>query len=132
MRYRVRALTGRRVVAHSLAIAAMLSLALLAIDPPTVSSFYPGCPIHEYFGILCPGCGATRAIAAFLRGQLLQAIRLNALIVLLLPCLIAIGVTSYRRALRPERFRWPQLPPLAVYGCLAVTAVFTMARNLNQ
>jgi hypothetical protein len=132
MRTGVQAFSGRRVVAHSLAVAAILLVALLATQPPMLSPFYPVCPIHEYFGILCPGCGATRALAALLHAQFLEAIRLNALIMLLLPFLAAMGVVSYRRALRSGPFRWPQIPPVAVYGCLAITALFTMARNLNR
>ena len=93
-------------------------------------SFYPICPIHQLFGIECPGCGATRALAALLHGHLLEALRLNALFVLLLPAVLAGVAESYRRALRPGAFRWPQPPAPALYATLGAAVVFTIARNV--
>jgi hypothetical protein len=89
------------------------------------------CPIHQWFGIECPGCGATRALAALLRGRLIEALRLNALFVLLLPCALAFAAESYRRAQRVGAFRWPQPPAGAVYATLAAAVLFTVARNLR-
>lgn len=31
------------------------------------------CPVHEYIGIECPGCGMQRAIIELLRGNLLSS-----------------------------------------------------------
>jgi hypothetical protein len=123
-------LSRRRRIAHALLAAALLGCAVLLLCPPTRTNFYPACPIHLYLGLLCPGCGATRALAALLRGRVMEAMRLNALFVLLLPIALAGAIESYRRALRPERFRWPQPPAAALYATLAVAAIFTVARNL--
>lgn len=109
---------------------ALLLCAALLIYPPTRFSFYPACPIHQILGIDCPGCGATRALAALLRGHLIEALRLNALFVLLLPVALAGAVESYRRAIRPGVFRWPQPPAQALYATLAAVAIFTIARNV--
>jgi len=120
----------RRQTAHALLAAAALLCAALFFYPPTQASFYPTCPIHRIFGIECPGCGATRALAALLHGRLMEAVRLNALFVLLLPYALAAAVECYRRALRAEGVRWPQPPPAAVYAALGAAAVFAVARNL--
>jgi hypothetical protein len=120
----------RQWTAHALLAVAVLLCAALFFYPPARWSFYPACPIHQMFGIECPGCGATRALAALLHGRLLEAMRLNALFVLLLPCALAGAIECYRRALRPESFRWPQPPAAAVYATLAAAAVFTVIRNL--
>ena len=122
----------RRLVAHLLLAAALLLCALLLIFPPTRFSFYPICPIRELLGIQCPGCGATRALAALLRGHLVEALRLNALFVLLLPGALAAAVESYRRAMRPGVFRWPQPSAPALYATLAAAALFTIVRNIVQ
>ena len=103
---------------------------MLWLYPPARASFYPACPIHLYLGLLCPGCGATRALAALLRGRVVEAMRLNALFVLLLPIALGGAIESYRRALRPGRFCWPQPPAAALYATLAAAAIFTVARNL--
>jgi hypothetical protein len=119
----------RRILANALLAAVMLACAVMLLHPPAQASFYPTCPIHEAFGIDCPGCGATRALAALLRGYLIEALRLNALFVLLLPFALAGAIEGYRRAIHPGIFRWPQPPALAIYATLAATAIFTVARN---
>lgn len=119
----------RRTLAHALLVAALLLCALLAILP---TSYFPACPIYQFLGIDCPGCGATRALAALLHAHLHAALQLNALFVLLLPFALAFAFESYRRALRPGPFRWPQPPAPALYATLAATAIFTVARNLPR
>jgi|HubBroStandDraft_6_1064221.scaffolds.fasta_scaffold1858961_1 hypothetical protein len=123
-------LRRQRNVAHAALALALLLCAALLLAPPGRVSFYPFCPIHQYLGILCPGCGATRALAALLHGRLKEALRLNALFVLLLPVALAGALLSYRRALQPETFRWPQPPAAALFATLAAAAIFTVARNL--
>lgn len=124
------ALHRRRYLAHALLGTGLLLCAGLFAYPPDHAAFYPQCPIHQYLGVFCPGCGATRALAALLHGQFMEALRLNAFFVLLLPALLAGAFESYRRALRPGSFRWPQPPTAALYATLAATAIFTLARNL--
>jgi hypothetical protein len=125
------ALARRRCIASALFAAALLLCGILLIHPPTQASLYPACPIHEYLGILCPGCGATRALAALLRGRFAEAMHFNALLVILLPIALVGALETYRRALKPERFRWPQPPAPAIYAAVAATAIFTLVRNLK-
>ena len=123
-------LTQRRHLANLLLAAAFLVCAVLLLYPPASTNFYPACPIHRYLHIDCPGCGATRALAALLHGRIVEALRLNALFVLLLPVVLAGAIESYRRALLPGGFSWPQPPVPAVYATLAVTIIFSVARNV--
>ncbi len=123
-------LAKRRRTANALFAVALLLCGVLLIDPPTQTSVYPGCPIHEYFGILCPGCGATRAFAALLRGRFGEAMRFNALFVSLLPTALVGALATYHRALKPGEFHWPQPPASAIYAAVVTTAIFTVVRNL--
>jgi hypothetical protein len=102
----------------------MAGAALLLRFSPTEYDLYPQCPIHQYFGILCPGCGTTRALAALLHGHLMEALHFNPLTTLLLPIALAWIVCSRRRQKRL------QIPPVALYTLLVITATFTLARNL--
>lgn len=43
------------------------------------------CVFHEFTGLLCPGCGMTRAFIAISNGNFLQAIYYNFLIIFLIP-----------------------------------------------
>jgi hypothetical protein len=61
----------------------------------------------------------------------MEAMRLNALFVLLLPFGVGFAAVSYRRAIRAGEFRWPRVYAVGVYAGLAVAAVFTVARNLR-
>ena len=99
--------------------------------PPELCAFYPRCPIHEYLYIDCPGCGATRALSALLHGHIAAAIHLNALAILvLLPAAILYSTITIAGALRNEDFRWPIIPIRVTYSVAAVTAAFTLFRNL--
>jgi len=91
--------------------------------PPAQYGFYPECPIHHLFGILCPGCGTTRALAALLRGQIAEALRFNPITTLLLPISLAWGFFK-------RRGRWSKLSPAALGGLLTAAALFTLVRNL--
>jgi hypothetical protein len=109
------------------ALAALVLLAAAAIlfrFPPAQYSFYPQCPIHSYLGILCPGCGTTRAFSALLHGHLTDALRLNALTTLLLP------IALLRTVLAQRSLRSLQPTPAVLYSLLAFAAIFTVARNL--
>jgi hypothetical protein len=112
-------------------IALLLFIATIVLRfPPEQYSFYPQCPIHYYFGILCPGCGTTRALAALLHGNVKQALSLNPLTMLMLPIAIGYAAINYRYIAMRKPLRWPQPHPFTVYGVLTATIVFTIARNL--
>lgn len=68
------------------------AVACLTLLPPDIYRFYPRCPFFQITGLLCPGCGATRALAALLRGDIREAWRQNALVILLLPSSIRLGL----------------------------------------
>ena len=98
------------------------ALILLAVVP--TSRYYPPCLFHQVTGLLCPGCGATRALAALLHGHLDTALHLNALVVLFLPLILIYAILI---ALRQPRLAFPAP---AIAAAVLVTAIFTVARNL--
>lgn len=77
-----------------------------------------------------PGCGATRALAALLHGNLMQAWHANALLLLLLPLALGYAATLLNRLWHSSSALFPHIPPPAIYTLLLATAVFTLARNL--
>jgi hypothetical protein len=94
-------------------------LLLFLIDPAT-QPLLPPCLFHAFTGLYCPGCGATRALHQMANGNLVAALRLNALIVLGLPlgCLLAI-----------RRKRHP-LPAWCLRTLFVCIALFGFARNI--
>jgi hypothetical protein len=107
-----------------------LSAAVLLFLPPTRFSFYPRCPIYSWLHLQCPGCGATRALAAVLRAHFIEALHFNALVTLMLPLAASYFGVGIRGAFHSETFRWPEPPASAVYSALALATIFTVVRNL--
>jgi hypothetical protein len=97
---------------------------VLLLFPPAQYSFYPQCPIHQYLGILCPGCGTTRALAALLHGDIGEALRLNPLTT------VAIPLAFLWRLFSRKPLRLLQPSPVATCLMFAAVAAFTLARNL--
>ena len=106
----------------------MVALAALAAHPQ--SRFYPPCPIYQLLHIRCPGCGATRALAALLHGHLREAVHANALFVLALPIATLYAAQAYRRLLAEEPDIWPKAPVPILCSSLALALCFTFARNI--
>lgn len=79
---------GKWLLGTTIMIASAGLYVLWAFDPG-VASFYPRCVFHSLTGLQCPGCGATRAIHHLLHGDVAGAFRLNAMLFLFGPLLIA-------------------------------------------
>ena len=93
---------------------------LLLVPPGSkYARWLPRCWFHEWTGLYCPGCGATRALSALIRGDLKTSLHDNLLLVpgtIVLTLLIA----------------WPQFGlkrPVAVAIVVTVFA-FTILRNI--
>lgn len=56
-----------------LAVLAILAVGAHLFNKDLLHSF-PPCAIHAVTGYYCPGCGATRALIALLRGQLVRSL----------------------------------------------------------
>jgi Protein of unknown function (DUF2752) len=121
-----------RMEARAIAAAFFAALAAVVLlrFPPEQYEFYPVCPVYRYLHVLCPGCGATRALSALLRGQVAAALRLNWLAVLMVPLCVGYVAMGYRRWTSGDESGWPRIPSAAIYGALAVAIVFGVARNL--
>lgn len=98
---------------------------MLLCFPPGRYDFYPRCPVYEMFHVNCPGCGATRALAALLQGRVLEALHWNALFTVGLPFCVIYGL-----ACSVSGRRWVQPGPIVVCGGFAVALGFMVLRNL--
>src|SRR5260370_40524164 len=108
---------------------AMAGAAVLYRFPPERYDFYPQCPIYRYLHVYCPGCGATRALAALLHLRIAEALHYNALVVLLVPVLLAYFAVACWKARRDEVFTWPRVPAMGLTALLVMSAAFGVLRN---
>jgi len=98
---------------------------VLRAFPPDRTPFYPSCPFHTFTGLLCPGCGGTRALAALVAGRWGEAVHCNVLVSVGAPLLAA-------------RILWLSvvgkgvvIPARMVPYLLTVAAIFGLARNIQ-
>jgi len=97
--------------------------------PPDQYGFYPRCPIYTYTHLLCPGCGATRAMYELLHFNVTRALHYNALLTVLAPAGILWFAFSWWQAVRESSSLQLRVPRLAVAGVILLAVLFTVARN---
>ena len=94
---------------------------------PGHTRFLPGCLFQKFTGLLCPGCGTTRALYLLVHGQVLGAIHENALTVLLLPVLIHDIAAVLSGQWRSVTSR---LSGRHIWILFGIVLLFTVARNV--
>ena len=117
----LRSALGRTAVAMYVAAGSWLAVSAAYLGGlPT-----PACPTHAVLGLECPSCGATRAGAALLRGDVVAAADHNLLVLLSVP-LFALW---YLRSHLFRRSSWVTAG-FARRLALSATVVFWMLRLL--
>ena len=98
----------------AVAVLGLVAVVTLATWGPA-APWLPKCLLHESTGLLCPGCGATRASHALLHGRLGAAVRYNPLLVSLL-ALVPFALIFRRRM--GIRTAWALVALVVVFGIL--------------
>lgn len=123
---------GRRTAAIAAGAAGAYAAAVLALSP--IDGGGPPCPFRATTGLLCPGCGSTRATWLLLHGDLAGVVQHNALYLPALALLAArwLHLAAPRAtAGLPGWIRQPTTaPPGAVLGLAGLVVAFAVARNL--
>jgi hypothetical protein len=110
----------------ALAVAAAVAAGwLVRTFDPAEHSFFPPCWLNRLTGLHCPGCGGTRAAHALLRGDVIGAVRFNALLVVGLPLFLLV----FWKQLRAERRGAPGMRYLAHVSAICLI-LFALARNI--
>lgn len=101
-------------------------------DPGDSNGFIP-CPYYTLTGLWCPGCGLTRAAHHVLRGDLVQALRYNAFIVVVMVTIAAAWAMWLWRAVMmrpPGRLTAFIAQPKVAGTAIAAMVMFAVIRNL--
>ena len=99
-----------------------------AVDPSSSTAF-PKCTFLSLTGYKCPGCGSQRALHALLNGDVVTAVKYNAVLLIAVPW---IGLCLFAET---QRTRNPRLyqrlnAPLLIWLFLAIVIAWWLLRNI--
>ncbi|KPI07217.1 Protein of unknown function DUF2752 [Actinobacteria bacterium OK074] len=105
------------------------AFAYVAAVDPNQPGHYPACPLYEYTGLYCPGCGGLRGAHALVHGDLGAAFTDNALALVGYAVFAVVWTVWVVRAARGLPVRL-ELGRVQLWGVGALLLVFTVVRNL--
>lgn len=131
----MRGFTYRRLWLVLATIVVLLVLLGAVLSPEVaarwVSQISPGCVFRRVTGLSCPGCGGTRALLAFLRGDWAAAWQYNMLLWVSLLLLAEEYVRLLWAELNgSERWSDSRWYPLLLRGYAAVVVLWMIGRNI--
>lgn len=85
------------------AVAVIAAAIYFFYDPNSPGNLFPRCTFLMLTGYKCPGCGSQRAIHSLLHGDLLQAFKYNAALIVAVPLVGIYLLTEWKRD------AWPKL-----------------------
>ena len=100
-----------------------------AIDPSR-RSLVPPCAFHALTGWWCPGCGMTRATHHLLHGDVVGAMRYNALLPFVLLLIALLWFDWYARTVGARRVLPGRVPTWAARVAIVVAVAFAVVRNV--
>jgi hypothetical protein len=116
--------------ARALLFLGLFLAGVAAVLVPELRRLVPPCGFRWLTGLYCAGCGTSRAMAALARGDLLTALRMNALAVVVV---VPVFVGLVRNALEAFGLRvwdWPRVHPSLIWAFGVAVLIFWIARNL--
>ncbi|MGW7526352.1 DUF2752 domain-containing protein [Streptomyces sp. NPDC054783] len=119
----------RLAVPAGLFVAVAGAFAYVGAVDPNEPGHYPVCPLYRLTGLYCPGCGGLRSAHAFVHGDLLTALRDNALGVAAYLGFAALWTVWVVHAVRGRPVRL-EPRPAHLWAIGALLLVFTVVRNL--
>jgi hypothetical protein len=120
----------RRSLVIILVLTALMVFGVIyfALDPSS-SGLFPRCVFLSMTGYKCPGCGSQRAIHALLHGNVIEAFKFNAFLLVAIPW-IALCLFAESRRLRNPRLYARLNAPLLIWLFLAALLLWWLLRNL--
>ena len=111
-------------------IGGLLLIGIYYLIDPSDSYLMPKCPFHLLTGYDCPACGVQRAFHYCLHGDWGTAIRYNYFLILSVPYLIAVAVTTFIHNKKVDVVRRYVHHPTTIMIFLALTIIWWIVRNI--
>lgn len=106
-----------------------IGLYVYANYDPQICQWFPRCAILTFTGLKCPGCGSQRVFHALLHGQILQAFKYNALLVILIPYILLLIFSALFKT-RCEKLYNALSSPALIGVLMAVIILWWVLRNV--
>lgn len=125
-----RVILKQRLGLKAVVLLGILGILILiyAVFDPSSTWWMPKCPVYLLTGFECPGCGSQRAIHALIHGNLGQAFRENAFLIILMPFIALIAFAEISREKYPRLYRSIS-HPFVIISLLIAVCVWTFLRN---
>jgi hypothetical protein len=118
----------RGIAALWFAFAITAGVVLYLVDPAS-SRLFPECPFRVLTGLLCPGCGTTRALHRLMHGELAAAVRLSPLLMVVAPILGFSAISGFMLVVRGIALPRPRISAIWIWALLTVIMGFWVLRN---
>lgn len=120
-----------RKVIRIILIEILLVILLWLFINSTYIEFIPQCWVYKNTGILCPSCGGTRCIQNIMRGNVIEAFKINPVIFIIV-CYLAILNIVYLSNLNKKEKKLKYIYPKYWYVIIWVTilVLYTIVRNM--
>lgn len=119
----------RRLTVASIWLALVAGSIYAFIFEPGKSGFFPDCLFRLMTGLICPGCGSTRAFHQLLHGNITTAFTLNPLLLIALPILLYVLIRHTRWAITGAIPPGNRLPAPVIYAVFFALLSFWVLRN---
>lgn len=117
------------ILIETIIISALIFTYILVISG--YISFVPKCYFISNYGILCPSCGCTRCINSLLKGDLIEAIKYNAVFFITIIYLIILNtiyiINNFKKNKILEKI-YPKWWYLIIW--VIILLIYTLIRNI--
>jgi len=107
-----------------------ISLLLTYILLGSVFHIYIFCPINEFTGLHCPGCGITRMLLSILKLDFYQAFRYNPLLFVMFPFFIFLLIDEIISEFKNKKSILKKIPNKYTYTFIFVLILYGILRNI--
>lgn len=105
----------------------VLALVYYFVDP--AGRWMPKCPVYTITGLKCPGCGTQRALHSLLHGDIADAWRFNAGLLVCVPLLILLWTAWLMRNRWTRLYRFLHSSPV-ILGIGFLLLLWGILRNI--